>query len=162
MAHMFCKIEGIKGESKDDKHKDWIEVINYNHSVNQPISAASRTGGRTAGRAEFQDFVINKVVDKSTPELNLYCANGKHIPKIEIELCLESGKKHTFMKYTLKDVIISSVSPSGNNTADDVRPHESVGMSYGSIKWENTPIDEKGTPGASINRAWDLRSNKQL
>jgi hypothetical protein len=25
----FLKIDGIPGESTDDKHKDWIEVISY-------------------------------------------------------------------------------------------------------------------------------------
>lgn len=162
MSHIFCKIEGIKGESKDDKHKDWIEILSFNHSVNQPISAASRTGGRTAGRAEFQDLVIKKVIDKATPELYLHCSNGKHIPKAELEFVMESGKKHTFMKYEIKDIIVSSVTPTGDNTGDDVRPHENVAMSYGSISWEYTPIDEKGSPGAALKRGWDLRTNKQL
>ena len=26
------------------------------------------------------------------------CAKGEHIPKVEVELCLETGDKHTFMK----------------------------------------------------------------
>ena len=45
--------------------------------------------------------------------MNIYCAKGQHIPKVELELCLATGDKHTFLKYTLEDVIISSVAPAG-------------------------------------------------
>jgi len=31
----FLKIDGIPGESTDDKHKDWIEVMSYSHGVSQ-------------------------------------------------------------------------------------------------------------------------------
>jgi bacteriocin-like protein len=27
----FLKIDGIPGESTDDKHKDWIEILSFNH-----------------------------------------------------------------------------------------------------------------------------------
>ena len=29
----FLKIDGIAGESTDDKHKDWIEILSFNHST---------------------------------------------------------------------------------------------------------------------------------
>lgn len=156
---MFCKIEGVDGESTDDKHKDWIEILSYGHGVSQPVSGASRTGGRTGGRADFQDFTITKTLDKATPDLNLKCCNGAHIPKIEIELCLATEDKHVFMKYELEDVIVSSVSPGGSS--GEVRPMESVSFAYGRIKWEYTPIDQKGKPGAAVDRTWILEENKQ-
>jgi len=161
MSHMFLQIDGIKGESTDEKHKDWIEVIGFSQSVNQPISAASRTGGLTAGRAEFQDLIINKVVDKATPELYLHCANGAHIKKATLECSLESGQKHTFYTIEIFDFIVSSVTATGSSEANDIRPQEEITMSYGSITWEYTPIDEKGTPGAALKRGWDLAVNKQ-
>ncbi len=27
------KFDGIKGESQEDQHKDWIEVLSYSHKV---------------------------------------------------------------------------------------------------------------------------------
>jgi type VI protein secretion system component Hcp len=32
----FLKIDGVKGESLDDKHKNWIEVLSTSHSISQP------------------------------------------------------------------------------------------------------------------------------
>lgn len=47
----FIKIDGIPGESSDDKHKDWIEVVSYDHQIEQPASStASSVGGATAER----------------------------------------------------------------------------------------------------------------
>jgi type VI secretion system secreted protein Hcp len=158
---MFCKIDGIDGESTDDAHADWIELLSYSHGVSQPVSGASRSGGRTGGRADFQDFTITKTIDKATPDLNLYCCNGKHITKIEIELCLATEDKHTFMKYELEDVVVSSVSPGGSADSSEVKPLETVSFAYGKIKWEYTPIDNTGNAGAAVDRTWDLEANKQ-
>ncbi|MBP8214834.1 MAG: type VI secretion system tube protein Hcp, partial [Propionivibrio sp.] len=29
----FIKIDGIPGESSDDKHKEWIEIVSYDHQI---------------------------------------------------------------------------------------------------------------------------------
>ena len=73
----FLKLTVFDGESTDDKHKDWIEVLSYGLGIQQPTSAtASSSGGATAERANFQDFTIVKALDKASPKLALACANG--------------------------------------------------------------------------------------
>lgn len=157
----YLKIEGIDGECTDDLHSKWIEIQSFHHGVNQPMSGSSGTGGRTGGRADFSEFTLLKSIDSSTPDLNIYCASGKHIPKIEIELCLASGDKHPFMKYTMEDVVVSSVSPGGNSESGDARPTEEVAFAYGKLKWEYTAIDQTGAVGDKIDRTWNLELNKQ-
>jgi len=50
----YLKIEGIRGESTDDKHTDWIEVSNVLYAVHQPrAESLSTAGGLTTGRAEL-------------------------------------------------------------------------------------------------------------
>ena len=158
---MFMKIEGIDGESTDDGHGKWIELESFSHGVSQAVSAASGTGGRTGGRADFQDFTVVKTVDTSTPDLNIYCASGKHIPKIEVEICLASDKKHCFLKYTMEDVVVSSVRPGGSSAGAENKPLEELSLNYGKIKWAYTPIDHKGNPGSKVDRTWNLETNKQ-
>jgi type VI secretion system secreted protein Hcp len=158
---MFIKIEGIDGESTDEKHDKWIELDSYSHGVAQAHSGASRTGGRTGGRADFEDFIITKTLDKATPDLNMYCCNGKHIPKIEVELCLATEDKHTFMKYEMEDVIVASVSAGGSSESIETKPLETVTFAYGKFKWEYTPIDHTGMAGAATDRKWNLELNKR-
>jgi hypothetical protein len=45
---VYLQIDGIKGESADTAHKDWIEVKSVNWEVLQPKSATASTGGGTA------------------------------------------------------------------------------------------------------------------
>ncbi len=158
---MFCKIDGIDGESTDDQHKDWIELLSFNWGVSQPVSVSSATGGRTAGRADFQDFAITKLVDRATPNLALHCANGRHIPKVIVELCLAAETKHPFMKITMEDVVVSSVGSGGAASAVEPRPQETVTFNYGKIEWEYTPLDPTGKKGATVKQGWDLETNKQ-
>ena len=41
----FLKIDGIDGESQDDKHKDWIEVLSF--SWGPPGAGRSTTTSRS-------------------------------------------------------------------------------------------------------------------
>lgn len=51
----YLEIEGIKGESTDDKHKDWIEVAHVVWAVHRPrpatVFTVSTAGGHTTGYA---------------------------------------------------------------------------------------------------------------
>jgi type VI secretion system secreted protein Hcp len=88
----FLKIDGISGESTDDKHKEWIEVASYNQAVHQPTSAtASSVGGASAERVNIGEFTIAKQADKATPKLFDACCTGKHIKEVVVEVCRAGG-----------------------------------------------------------------------
>jgi type VI secretion system secreted protein Hcp len=157
---MFLKIDGIDGESTDKKHEKWIEVQSFAHGLSQMSTGVSATGGLPGGRADFQNLVITKIIDNSTADLNVKCAGGDPIPKIELECCLATGEKHTFMKYTLEKCIITSVQ-AGGGSGSELKPTESVSFAYGKIKWEYTPIDSDGKAGSATDRTWDLMANEK-
>jgi type VI secretion system secreted protein Hcp len=158
----FMKVDGIPGESTDDKHKDWIEVLSYSGGVSQPASgSASTAGGRSAERANFQDFSVVKDLDKASAKLFLACAKGDHIKKIEIELCRAAGDKQKYMKYDLSDVIVSGVRPGGSAQGGETLPLEEVSFNYGKIEWTYTETDHKtGKPKGDVKAHWDLTINK--
>jgi type VI secretion system secreted protein Hcp len=94
----FIKIDGIDGESADDKHRGWIELIRYGIGVKQTVSTTdSSAGGASAERADFSGFLIRKFIDKSSPKLALACADGTHINRIVVELCRSGADKVTFI-----------------------------------------------------------------
>lgn len=50
----YLQIDSIKGESTDERHRDWLEVSNVIYAVNQPrAESLSTAGGHTSGRAEL-------------------------------------------------------------------------------------------------------------
>jgi len=157
----FLKIDGIPGESTDDKHKDWIEVLSYSWGASQMASAtASSAGGATAERANFQDYSIVKTLDKASPKLALACADGTHIKEVTIELCRAGGDKVKYMEYKMSNCIISSVSVGGGGGGE---PTESLTFNYGKIEWTYSQQKRAdGSGGGQVAAGWDLQTNKKV
>ncbi|MDD5461299.1 MAG: type VI secretion system tube protein Hcp [Methylococcales bacterium] len=157
-TNTYMQIDPIKGESTDDAHKDWVEVLNFSHGLSQPSSGASGTGGRSAARADFSALNITKLVDKASADLNQYCANGKHIAKLALEVCLESGSKVCVWKCELENLMVSSVQVSGGGSD---RPVESVSFVYDIISWTYTAVKNDGSAGDKAGpKKWNLQTNK--
>jgi type VI secretion system secreted protein Hcp len=162
MFDAFLKIDVIPGESTDDKHKDWIEVLSYNHGLSQPAAGSRSTGGAASSqRCDHQDFTVVKAIDKASPKLALHCCNGAHIKKITLELCRAAGDKQKYMEYTLSDVIVSNVRPGGSAKGGEALPLEEISFDYGKIEWVYTETDHKtGKPKGDVKAHWDLTTNK--
>lgn len=158
-ADVFLQIDGIPGESTDEKHKNWIEILSYSHGVDQSGAGSRSSGGAaTSGRCNHQDFSVVKTLDKASPELNLYCCNGKHIKKMTLQLCRATGDKQPYMDYLFEDVIISSVSIGGGGGGI---PTESVTFNYGKLNWVYVETDhETGKKKGQVKKWWDLIANK--
>jgi type VI secretion system secreted protein Hcp len=157
---MFLKIDGVPGESTEDKHKEWIEILSYSSGVSQPGAGAMSSGGaRSAERCDHSDFSVVKTLDKASPKLALYLCNGTHIEEIIIELCHATGDKQKYMEYKMTDVIVSSVSVSGS-AGEGPLPLEEVTFAYGKIEWTYTEVDhETGKAKGDVEAYWDLVSN---
>ena len=160
-ADNFLQIDGIKGESTDDAHKDWIEVLSFNSGVSQMASgSASTSGGGTTARADFQDFSIVKTMDSASPLIALACAEGRHIKEVKLELCRSGGDKVLYMEYKMTNCIISSTSVGGGGGGE---PTESVTFNFGKIEWTYTKQKRAdGAGGGQIPAGWDLEANKKV
>ena len=156
----FIKIDGIDGESTDEKHDNWIEVISFDHGVSQTVSSsASSAGGASAERASFQDFTFSKQLDIATPALALACADGTHIDEVTIELCRSGTDKVKFMEYKLTNCLISNVNVTGGSNGSEL-PTEHVSLNYGKITWEYAKQDRQGGKIAgNMATGWDLQKN---
>lgn len=83
---LYLQIDGIKDESQDEKHKDWIELTGVHWGIYQPKNAtASTSGGHTAEHAELQDISFSKLADLCSPILAQHCATGTTLPKAKLE-----------------------------------------------------------------------------
>ncbi len=126
-AASYMKIADIKGESTDNEHKDWIDVL----SMSSPDSSTSTS---TTGKRQHKPITITKAVDKASPMLQSASISGKVFPKVEIHVSASSygGSRATYLKYELKNVMITSYQ-TGGSAAGDV-PMEDFSLNYESIK----------------------------
>jgi len=157
---VYLQIDGIKGESGDTGHKDWIEVKSVNWEVLQPKSATASTGGgHTAERTEHRDIVVSKLADLATPLLLQNCSSGKTLPKAKLEFMRADGQgeRVKYFEIELENVLISSVAPSvaqGDILSEDVK------LKYSKVKWKYTQQKVGGGAGGNTSGGWDLSSNK--
>jgi type VI secretion system secreted protein Hcp len=160
----FLNVDGIPGESTDDAHADWIEVLSYSTGVSQTASgSASSGGGASSERADFQDFSIVKALDKASPKLSVACADGTHISEVVLELCRAGGDKVKYMEYKLSDCIVSSHRPGGSSQGGETLPLEEVSFNYGKIEWTYTQQKRAdGSGGGNVAGGWDLEKNVKV
>ena len=159
----FLKVETVDGESSDEKHPNWIEILSFSWGIDQPQTAsASSHGSLAAERALFRDFSIVKAIDKASPKLALGCASGEHFPKATLEICRAGGDKQPYMEYKLTDVMVTSFRPGGSGGAEQI-PLEEVSFSYGKVELKYTQTKVAGGKGSgNVAAGWDLKTNKKV
>lgn len=158
----FLKVDGCPGESTDDAHKEWIEVLSYSLGVTQPNSPTSTAGSMSAERANFHPFTIVKTIDKASPKLALNCASGEHFKEVKLELCRAGGDKQKYMEYKMTDVMVTSFRPGGHSSGENL-PLEEVSFAYGKIEWKYTSTDPStGKAKGDVAAGWDLKTNKKV
>ena len=153
--NIFVQITGINGESVDEAHEDWIDVLSYSHSISRDEDSDT---SRTTGHGTHQDFIITKELDKASPKLALYCSNSIHIEEVTIELCFADGDQDRFMEIVLEDVVVTSVIVNGTAGSED-RPVEEVSFAYGHIYWTYTEYDEGGMPMGNVEAHWNVETD---
>jgi type VI secretion system secreted protein Hcp len=157
---VYLQIDGIKGESSDDKHKDWIECASVNWGIHQPRSAsASTAGGHTAERVEMEEISFNKVADLASPILAQTCAMGKTIPRARFEFMRADGQgvPIKYFEIELENVLIGGVSP-GIEAGSILSEH--VSLKFSKVKWKYIQQKVNGGAGGSTVGGWDLSANK--
>jgi type VI secretion system secreted protein Hcp len=147
----FLKLDGIKGESADSKHKDEVDVESWNWS--ETNAGSSVGGGRGAGKVSMQDFSFSMKVNKASPKLFAYCANGQPIASALLT-CRRAGKdQQEYLKITFTDVLVSSYSTGGS--AADVVPLEQITLCFNKIEISYAPQKNDGTLDSPIVQSWD-------
>ena len=96
---MFLKLGDIKGESRDQAHRDEIDITRWGWSLSQSGSMHSGTGGG-AGKVNMANIAIEKSLDKSTPNLMMACATGKHYPEARIVVRKAGGDSRSWLPLT--------------------------------------------------------------
>ena len=156
----LLEIDGIKGESSDQKHKDTIEIESFSWGVSQ-TGARSSGGGGGAGKASFQDLHFTARVSKASPLLFKRCATGQHIKKATLFVRKAGGQQQDYMKITLSDVLVSSYKVAPDEDFDSV-PTDQVSLSFAKIEYSYQPTLSNGALGAPVQSGWDLKKNVKV
>ena len=155
---MFLKLDGVKGEARDHKHKDEIDVLSWSWGMSQS-GTAHQGGGAGAGKVSVHDISLTKYLDNSTPTLMKFCANGKHI-KNGVLTCRKAGENPLdYLTIKLEEVIVTSVSTGG--TGSDDRHTENISLNFAKFHTTYATQTAEGHKGAAPEVKWNIATNKE-
>jgi len=137
----YLKLDGIEGESTDDKHKNEIVVDSWSFGVSNRTSAG---GAATSSRPCVSEISLVKLVDKASPVLFMHAVSGKHIATGIITVRKAGERPVEYLTVTLTDVLVTSVNSTSTGEGDQLA--ESLSLSFQTITISYTPQSSDGTP----------------
>lgn len=155
----FLKIDGIEGESTDDKHKNEIDVLSWSWGETNS-GAHGFGGGGGAGKVAMQDFNFVMTFNKASPKLMLNCATGAHIDNAVLLCRKAGGEQQEYLKITFSDLLVSSYQTGGSS--GDVIPVDQISLNFTKIEFEYKPQKEDGELGSAIKSGYDVKANKKV
>ena len=156
---IFLKIDGINGESLDEKHKDEIDVLSWNWEILQDSTMHAGSGGG-AGKATVKDLTFDHSIDRASPNLMKYALTGKHIDQAVLVMRKAGGNPLEYLKLTMSDVIVTRVTPAGARDEAE-RSRETVSLSFAKVKQEYVVQNAQGGSGGAVTAGYDIKLNKE-
>ena len=155
----FLKLENnIMGESQDDKHKNWIDILSWDWGMTQSGTTHIGGGGGT-GKVSVQDLVITKWIDKASPVLMLACCKGEHFAKATLTVRKAGEKSLEYLIIDMEKILVSSISTGGSAGEDRLTEHVTLNFAKFHVKY--VPQKPDGSADASIDMQWNIETNTE-
>ena len=155
---MFLKLDGIRGESADHKHKDEIHIESFSWGMSQ-TGVHGSGGGGGAGKVSVHDISITKHLDKASAAMMLHCCSGKHIPNGLITVRKAGDKPLEYLKIKLTDILISGVQEAGHGS-ELLTENVTLNFAKFHVEYQEQKADGSGVPGGEMG--WDVKANQKI
>ena len=145
-AAIFMEIPGVRGESNDAEHRDWIDVL---------------SAGGTFTRNSCGEFSVTKEIDTAFPTLVASVVSGRLFQNITLEFTANyGGAREVYSTIILNGASITSISTSASGNDQAGPPLENIVIRASSIEIEYTPFSGDGTPGTPSRETVICGKNK--
>ncbi len=147
----FMKIGDIVGESKDGKHKEWIEVTSWWWKTSKMQST-----GTAKGRAVADDFHFTTSTGLASPRLMQACYQNTVFPVVTM-VCRKAGaggqQEYFLIKFKEAGVCFYKAAMSSENPT----PTDEIALTFRTIELTAKEQKADGTLGGGITTEWDVR-----
>jgi type VI secretion system secreted protein Hcp len=151
------EIEGESGVAGYDSPPQ-IDCYSWSWGATQSASMHTASGGSTGG-SHIMDLAITKAMDKASPNLMQYCAQGTHMPEVTLHVEKSAGKaRMEWYKITMSNCIISSVSCSGSEGDAGT---ESVTINFQKYGIIHTAQGDEGEEDTETEVNFDIRASEE-
>ena len=162
-ADYLLELDGIKGESKDSKHPNTIEIESFFWGAkNEPRSSAVGKGGLGGGRVEMPGIKFTSTVNKASGELMLACWTGKPIKKAVLYVRKQGENQQDYYVVTLDDALVTEFDSSGHGSGGTSIPMDSFSLIFNKVKFEYKAQKSDGSLEPPVSVGYDLSQRKKL
>ncbi|HUO33037.1 MAG TPA: type VI secretion system tube protein Hcp [Bryobacteraceae bacterium] len=152
-VNAYLYIDGVEGPSTSKPNH--IDVLSFSWGVSQTTTYGAGASGKEAkaGRADFSNLTIMKVLDKTSPLLSDHCATGNILKEVYIVYDKPVGdKQEDYFRVYLKDALITGQQLSGSSA----NPTEQLTFAYQAMEIAYKPEKDDGSLDAAISKGHDL------
>ena len=154
---ILLKLDGVKGESKIDKHKEEIDILSWSWGCSQS-GTTHVGGGGGSGKVAVQDIHVTKYLDAASSTLFRFSCNGKHVAKGTLLVRKAGENPVDYLQIDMEEIIITSVTMGGSGGED--RLTENISLNFSKFKFEYFTQEDTGSKGKSAPLTWDIAANK--
>jgi len=152
-VNAYLYVDGITGPSTSKT--GYIDVLSFSWGVSQTSVYGAGASGKEAkaGRADFSNLTIMKVLDTTSPLLCDHCASGNILAKVYIVYDKPVGDAQAdYFRIYLQDAMVTSVQLSGSNE----NPTESVSFAFQKVEIAYKAENDDGTLAAAVPKGYAL------
>lgn len=152
-------VEGIQGESRDEKYMQSMEIQEYSWGM---ISARDSFAGGGGAVPRAENFTVVKRVDAATPKFIACLLQGRRIRKVttafrKAGLQADGKVSMDFFVIVLEDVFVAGWKPAG---MDGEAPLERVTFNFRKLKVLYRAQKDDGTPEGQVEVSWDAAAHR--
>jgi type VI secretion system secreted protein Hcp len=155
---IFARIGTIKGESRDARHRDEIDVLSWSWGVSRSATTGHAGGGAGAGKASFHDFALTHHIDRASPLLMKACATGQHVTDARVTVRKAGQGQQEYLVITMTDVLVTAVSPGVSAEGDAT---EEVVLTFAKVDLEYKPQKPDGSHDAGVHFRYDVKTQRE-
>jgi type VI secretion system secreted protein Hcp len=150
-AYLF--VDGVTGPSTSKTGA--IDILSFSFGASNSSTYGVGSSGQesTAGRVDFQNLTIMKVLDATSPILSQHCWSGDILKDAYIIYDKPIGADQAdYFRVYLGGPIIVAIQQTGSSE----NPTESVTFAFQQVEVAYKPQQDDGTLGGTIAKGFDL------
>jgi type VI secretion system secreted protein Hcp len=158
MSNIYMIIEGIKGNVSTEGYQNAIALHSFNLGAERLIKTPVGKGAhRETAIPVFLEIVVTKALDNASNVLFQYFCRAQNIPLVQIVCCSTDAVPEAYVKYMLKNVMISHCS---HDIYAGGKPFESLSLNYTALQIAVIGRDASNKPQPQTLAGYDLATTE--
>lgn len=154
----FLRLDGIAGESTDERHRGQIELGSWSFGVTNRGSTSPGSGA-TAARPDFAALQITAALSVASPKVFLAAATGLHISQALLSGVRPGSAQSDFLTIKLTDV---TVTRSQLGAEPDAPAMDQFALAYARLEVAYLPTTATGAAGTQVTAGFDVAHGSVL